>query len=231
MDRWLNKIICGDCLEVMRDIPDKSVDLVLTDPPYGIDFQSCKRKKEERFTKIANDKEPFIQWIKDAYRVTKDGGAVVCFCRWDVEQSFLTELIQSGYDVKSQLIWHKKGFGMGDLEREFASIHENAWFGIKGDYKFPGKRPATVMTVQKVDNDKIVHPNEKPVNLMAYLIDVLTKPDAVILDPFLGSGTTAVAALNTGRFFIGIEKEPQYCEIARKRLEQAQAQQSLFGTM
>jgi len=229
LDKFLNKIICGDCLEVMRDIPDKSVDLVLTDPPYGIDFQSCKRKKEERFVKIANDKTPFIEWVEDAFRITKDGGAVVCFCRWDVEQSFLDELNRVGYEVKSQLIWHKKGFGMGDLKREFAATHENAWFGIKGNYNFPGKRPATVITMQKVDNDKIVHPNEKPVNLMAYLINTLTEPGMTILDPFLGSGTTAIAAHNTGRKFIGIEKEPKYVEIARKRLEQAQMQQSLFA--
>lgn len=76
---------------------------------------------------------------------------------------------------------------------------------------------------------KTVHPTQKPVALFEYLIKTYTNEGEIVLDNCIGSGTTAVAALNTGRFFIGIEKEPKYCEIARQRLEQAQMQQSLFG--
>jgi site-specific DNA-methyltransferase (adenine-specific) len=213
-------------LEILKTLPNESAEVVITDPPYGIDYQSCKRIKDDRFPKIQNDKQPFINWIDEAYRITKDNGAIICFCRWDVEQTFLTALQESGYAVKSQIIWHKKGFGMGDLRREFTSIHENAWFGIKGDFRFPSKRPATVITAQKVDSNKLVHPNEKPVDLMAYFINSLSVPGDTVIDPFAGSGSTGEAAERCGRNSIMIEQNADYCKIIRRRM--AGIEQSLF---
>ena len=93
-----------------------------------------------------------------------------------------------------------------------------------------GERYPTTIIKYKYDKNRI-HPTQKPVALFEYLIRTYTNEGEIVLDNCIGSGTTAVAALNTGRFFIGIEKEPKYVEIARKRVEQAQAQRSLFGTM
>lgn len=152
MDSFLNKIICGDCLEVMKDIPDKSIDLVLTDPPYGIDFQTAS----------------------------------------------------------------------------FAPQHEVIWFATKGSFAFPQKRPPSVLRVKRVDAEKLMHPNEKPIDLMKYLISVTTRPNDVVADFFIGSGVTADAGYQLGRGFIGTELDEGYCEIARRRVEQAQAQGNIF---
>jgi len=92
------------------------------------------------------------------------------------------------------------------------------------DFKYPS-------SVLKFNVQRGLHPTQKPVALFEYLIKTYTQPGEIVLDNCIGSGTTAVAALNTGRFFIGIEKEPKYVEIARKRVEQAQAQQCLLGNV
>jgi site-specific DNA-methyltransferase (adenine-specific) len=90
--------------------------------------------------------------------------------------------------------------------------------------------PTSIIEINNCSNRKDrIHPTQKPVELFEYLIKTYTKEEELVLDNCIGSGTTAIAALNTGRFFIGIEKEPQYCEIARKRVQAAQEQQALFG--
>jgi site-specific DNA-methyltransferase (adenine-specific) len=78
----LNKIHHGDCLELMKDIPDKSVDLIIADPPYGVNYQSNFRK--DKFKKLTNDNVIMTEWLDDAHRVLKDGGALYCYTRWDV---------------------------------------------------------------------------------------------------------------------------------------------------
>lgn len=230
LTKYLNQIICGDCLEVMKGIPDKSVDLVLTDPPYGIDFQSAWRiDKTQWKPKIANDKKPFTDWLQDAYRITKDGGALLCFCRWDVQEDFMQAIGRAGYKVKSQIIWDKVIHGMGDLGAQFSPQHEVILFATKGKFIFPYMRPPSILRFKRVDAEKLIHPNEKPIELMEYLISVTTKPNDVVADFFVGSGVTIDAAQSLGRNYIGTELDENYYEIARRRVEQAQAQQCLFA--
>ena len=232
MDRWLNQIVCGDCLDILKELPDKSVDLVLTDPPYGIDYQSAWRTDRTQWKpKIANDKEPFIAWVDNAYRVLKDTGSLLCFCRWDVQEVFKQTIERSGFEVKSQIIWDKVIHGMGDLNASFAPQHEVIWFATKGKFKFPYMRPPSILRFKRVDAEKLLHPNEKPIDLMKYLISVTTKPNEVVADFFVGSGVTLEAARCLDRNVVGMEIEQKYCEIARQRVQAAQAQRSLFGTM
>ena len=226
IDRFLNQIIEGDCLEVMKDIPDKSVDLVLTDPPYGINYQSNFR--QEKFLKIENDDTVNVDWIKISFDKLKDGGALYCCTRWDVFDKWKCE-IEKYFDIKNTIIWYKHGGGLGDLTGAYIYNHEFIIFATKGKHYLRGKRINDVWEIQKDNVNNYLHPTQKPILLMETMIDKSTDKGDIILDPFLGSGTTAIAAHNTGRFFIGIEKEPKYVEIARKRLEQAQAQQSLFA--
>lgn len=216
----VGKVIQGDCLEVLPTLPAESIDLVLTDPPYGIDFQSARRTDWQRKDKIANDKEPFIGWLADAYRVTKNGGGLLCFCRWDVQEVFRVAIEMSGYQVKSQVIWDKGIHGMGDLEAEFAPQHEIILWATKGKFKFPDKRPTTMLSVRRVMPDKLLHPNEKPVGLLERLILATTKPGDVVLDCFAGSGSTLEASKKNSREYIGIELDPKYVEIANNRLKQ-----------
>lgn len=203
----------------------ESIDAIITDPPYGINFQSGQRKITPSMGKIANDKAPFIWWLYDAFRVLKSGnsgcGILVCFTRWDVEQIFIDAIRLAGFAVQSEVIWDKGGGGLGDLNAQFMPTHENIIFAVKGKYKFPGKRPRDLVAFPKVPSNMVVHPTEKPVDLLANLIISTTKPGDLILDPFAGSGSTLVAAQKTGRNYIGIEIDRNHYETACKRTREA----------
>ena len=97
-----NTIIHGDSLSVLRQMESESVDAVITDPPYGIDYHSKRTGAS-----IKNDKSPFIWFLYDAFRVLKQGGTLICFTRWDVEQTFIDAMKLAGFRVKSEVIWDK----------------------------------------------------------------------------------------------------------------------------
>lgn len=213
-----NTIIHGDSLTVLRQMKPESVDAIITDPPYGINYVS------QTGASIKNDKSPFIWFLYDAFRVLKSGeaghGGLICFTRWDVEQTFIDAMKIAGFNVKSEVIWDKVYHGMGDTKAAFAPSHENIVFAIKGKYSFPGSRPKDIVTFPKINSSKMVHPTEKPVGLLANLISSVTKPGDLILDPFAGSGSTLVAAKKTGRRFIGIELDDDYFVTAQRRIEE-----------
>ena len=172
----------GDCLDQMRLLPDNSVDSIVTDPPYGMDYQSAWRSDpEKRFKKIANDKRPFIWFLNDAFRVLKDGGAMISFSDWKNAESWRLAIEWAGFSVKSQVIWNREHHGMGDLSGAFAPMHDIIWFATKGDYKHPGKRPKSIVSSRRISGEKLVHPNEKPVDLMLELIKSVTPPVASCL--------------------------------------------------
>ena len=143
-----------------------SVDAIITDPPYGITG-----------AKIKNDKSPFIWFLYDAFRVLKSGesgrGSLVCFTRWDVQQTFIDAMKLAGFQVKSEVIWDKVFHGMGDTKAAFAPSHENIIFAVKGKFSFPGHRPKDLVTFQKINSSQMVHPTEKPVGLLANLITIV----------------------------------------------------------
>ena len=195
-------------------MPDESVNAIITDPPYGINYDS------QTGARIKNDKAPFIWFLYDAFRVLKSGGTLLCFTRWDVEQTFIDAIELAGFRVKSEVIWDKVYHGMGDTKAAFAPAHENIVFAIKGKYSFPGGRPKDLVTFSKLGSAQMIHPTEKPVGLIANLITAVTKPDDLILDPFAGSGSTLVAAKKSGRRFIGVELDDEYYEKARRRIEE-----------
>ncbi len=213
-----NTIIHGDSLTVLRQMEPESVDAIITDPPYGINYVS------QTGASIKNDKSPFIWFLYDAFRVLKSGesgrGGLICFTRWDVEQTFIDAMKIAGFNVKSEVIWDKVYHGMGDTKAAFAPSHENIVFAVKGKYSFPGSRPKDLVTFPKINSSKMVHPTEKPVGLLANLISSVTKPGDLILDPFAGSGSTLVAAKKTGRRFIGIELDDDYFVTAQRRIEE-----------
>lgn len=121
-----NTIIHDDSLTVLRQMEAESIDAIITDPPYGINYVS------QTGARIKNDKSPFIWFLYDAYRVLKPGGAILCFTRWDVEQTFIDAIKLAGFQVKSEVIWDKVHHGMGDTKAAFAPSHENIVFAIKG---------------------------------------------------------------------------------------------------
>ena len=216
------KLLHGDCLELMKDIPDKSIDMILTDPPYGIDFQSQRKKnKDDWMPKIQGDKEPFVAFIPELKRIVSDKGAVMIFTRWDVQHHFIQLMTDAGMKPKNVLIWDKVVHGMGDLKRAFASRYESILFWSNADFRFPDGRPTDIIRVQRVAPQNLIHPNEKPVELLETLITKTTVSGDSVLDAFMGSGSTAIACINTNRKFIGIEKDDKYFEIAKSRIEKA----------
>ena len=216
----------GDCLDVMQDIPDGSVDMVCTDPPYGMNFQSNRSKNGPRHKKIEGDSAADFRWLQDAFRLLKpDGGGLISFCDWNTSHRWREEIERAGFVIKSQVIWDRLHHGMGDLKGAFAPQHDIVWYATKGRRIFVNGRPKSVIRHKRPSPaDDHGHPTCKPVALMEELIRATDDGSgSVVLDPFLGSGTTGVAAANTARRFIGIERDPDYFAIAQARIRKAQA--------
>ena len=203
----------GDCLEVMPGLKDGSVDLVITDPPYGINHSSGHGASWANTT-IAGDADTSI---RDS--VLSRFSSVASFGTWK------TPPIEN---TRGVIVWDKgPAFGMGDLSFPFKPSWEMIFIKGPGWY---GKRDEGVWrgpVVVSWESKGRVHPHQKPVSLIAYL---LTKHDGkLIMDPFIGSGTTAIACERLNRKWIGIEISEEYCEIAAKRIERETRQGSMFG--
>lgn len=197
---------------------DNSVDLILTDPPYGIDFQSNKRKN--KFEKIENDKKFFFEWLDEARRVLKDTGAFYCFTRWDVYPEWFAA-VKDRFSIKNCIVWFKRGGGLGDLKKAYMYNHEFIIYCANKNHRLNGKRRNDVFEFAKDAPSSYVHPTQKPILLLSEIIEKSSNENDVVLDMFMGSGSTGVACMNTGRKFIGIELDDKYFEIAKQRIETA----------
>jgi site-specific DNA-methyltransferase (adenine-specific) len=218
----------GDCLELMKGIPDGSVDMVLTDPPYGMDYQSNRRVVSQKFVKIENDKT--LEWVDEfvdqCHRVMKNDSALYFFCSWH-NMDFFKVAIERKFKLKNILVWVKNNHGSGDLKAGYAPKHEFIFYAHKGRSLFREKRIPDVLEFPKIHSSKLVHPTEKNIDMLELLAKQNSDVGQVVLDPFMGSGTTGVACVNTGRKFIGIEMDDGYFEIARKRIAGAIAAKDL----
>jgi len=219
----LNKIYNEDCLEFMKRVPDNFFDLVLTDPPFGMSFQSGHREVEHK--KIANDDN--LDWlpsfVKEIDRTTKDDAHLYLFCSHHFVDVFKQEL-QKYRRVKNILIWEKNNTGMGDLEGDYAPKYEMILFCSSGERKLNDGRDANIIKATRTQNE--LHPTQKPTDLIEFLAKKSMQIGDKVFDPFMGSGTTAVACKSLGIDFVGCELEPDYVAIANKRLEAVQG--SLF---
>ena len=202
----------GDCREVIEAIGP--IDSLVSDPPYGMGFQSNHRT--EKHAKIANDDtEELLIWACGL----KPSHSAYIFCRWDN--------LASVPKPKSCVTWVKNNWSMGDLQHEHGRQTEVALFYPGPEHDWPSGRPSDVVYAARTDNTW--HPTEKPVSLMQ---KVCGWTRGTILDPFMGSGTTGVAALQMGRKFIGIEREPRYFEAACRRIRETSGEDAgpLFGS-
>jgi site-specific DNA-methyltransferase (adenine-specific) len=245
---FINKIIEGDCLEVMKDIPDKSIDMILCDLPYGT--TACSWDTIISFE---------LLW-KQYNRIIKNSGAIVL----TASQPFTSALVMSNPKMfKYEWIWEKSvGSNFATLKYQPMKEHENILIFGKGKTKYnPQKQersksgkerikyghsggktgetsgkikfkgfdnctydnlrfPRSIQRFNNREKTRGLHPTQKPVALFEYLIKTYTDKGELVLDNCLGSGTTCVAAKRLKRNFIGIEISPEYCEIARQRLRQ-----------
>lgn len=242
----LNKIHHGDCLELMKDIPDGSIDMILCDLPYGT--------TQNKWDSVI----PLDRLWEQYNRIIKDNGAIVLTAQTPFDKVLGASNLKM---LRYEWIW-KKTSGTGHLNAKKMPMknHENILVFYKKLPKYNpqftkgkpydvvysthsknyGKQKDGIRTINdgfrypltvqefKYDKEKL-HPTQKPVELFEYLIKTYTNEGETVLDNCIGSGTTAIAALNTSRFFIGIEKEKEYVDIANKRIEEHQ--EKAIGTL
>lgn len=213
-----------DCIELFKRVSDKSIDLVLTDPPYGMEFQSGYRKVKHE--KIQNDDNLLWlpNWCKEIKRVVKEDSHLYIFCSWHKVDIFKQEL-EKYFKIKNILIWEKNNTGMGDLYGDYAPKYEMCIF-INNGKELNNGRDANIIKAQRTNNE--LHPTQKPVNLMEYFIEKSSKKNDLVLDCFGGSFSTAIACHNTDRNFIGCELDSDYYEKAIQRIKNHVSQQKLF---
>ena len=225
----------GDCLDVMQDIPDGSVDMVCTDPPFGT--TACTWDSVIPF-------EPMWSQLK---RIVKPNGAIVLMA----SQPFTSALVMSNVAMfKYCWVWNKRtSANVGAARFQPMKVHEDVVvFGgvykplmIAGKMRMKGGKAKSgtangslppvyyqsdqyyPKSILEIKTERGLHPTQKPVALMEYLIRTYTNPGETVLDFTMGSGTTGVAAANTGRRFIGIEMDADYFTIAKSRIQKAQA--------
>lgn len=232
------EIFLGDCREALERMDFGSfADLVLTDPPYGIDYQS------NTGVKLANDKEPPLWCIPMMEALMKDDTAMYVFTREDVSETWRGAMRDVGLRVKPTVIWVKGRGGQGDCVADQALNYEMLLLAHKGraklrpwtdDEGWVGRIGGKDTTGQRIGRDDKVwihprprgkgaysHPTTKPYEVMARAILQHSDPGDVILDPFMGSGPVGVAAVKTGRRYIGIELEPDYFQLAEDNILRA----------
>ena len=200
----LNKVYCINCFEALKLIPDKSIDILITDPPYGIEFVSDYR--QVKHLPIVGDDHFPVELLDEFTRITRK--AVYIFCRWDN----LKDLPKP----KSVLVWVKNNWSMGDLAHEHGRQWEAIVFYPQEEHIFIKRIPDIIYGNRTGNN---LHPTQKPVSVIKELIKA--NEGQIILDPFMGSGTTALACKQLGKDFIGFEIEQKYVDITNKRLEQS----------
>ena len=218
----MNQLIHGDCLEKMKDIPDNSVDLIVTDPPYLINYKTNYRKdKTHDFcTPINNDNNVkfIVDYIKECHRIMKDNTAMYIFTSPDTVEIFKFELLKF-FKVKNMIIWVKNNWTAGDLKGQFGKQYEIIFLVNKGRKEFNGKRLTDVWFFDRVTGNKQIHQNQKPIELIERCIEKHTKEYDTVFDGCSGSGTTAIACINTNRNYIFIEKDETYFNIMKDRID------------
>lgn len=228
IERYTKKVAHGDAVELVACMTSPAR-LVLTDPPYGEDFQSKRRKVSRSRKKVANDEDPefaagLLEEVLSAVKVTEDATALV-FTGWRHEPLFRAAAERAGWTLKGSLVWVKKNHGTGDLKGSFAPKHERILHLTKGSPELVKRVPDVLAGSDKQNS---AHPTEKPLDLLTSLIEATTEPGALVVDPFAGSGNTLFAALAAGRGAWGCELDATYYRDITDRLH-AMAEESLGG--
>ena len=225
------KLYQGDCLEVMDELIEGKIifDTIITDPPYNI-------SKENRFKTMGRAGIDFGEWDKDfdstgwikyCKSLLKKGGNIVIFNDWKKMSYIVEALEENGFEIKDLIRWEKTNPMPRNRDRRFITDYEVAVWAVKPGGKWTFNRLSDTYERPKIvckltsKSEKVNggHPTQKPIEVMEWLINRLTNESDLILDPFMGSGSTGVAALNTNRRFIGIELDEKYFNIAKDRLE------------
>jgi len=223
LQRFINKVTCGDCLELMKSIPDKSIDLVLTDPPYGV------LKKHQEWDNIQVDKFTNRWWQLLKNKLKEDSSAYIFWSQKYIPLGF------SIFKPKRMLIWHHANLAK-PTKRMFLWTYDPIFYVKFGNPvfqpSFVAKQNVDVFTYPKPqsnwkgDNHRF-HPASKPLRLIKNFITISSKENDIVFDPFAGCGTTGVAAISLGRRFIGMEISSEYTKRANTRIAREMQQMKL----
>jgi len=233
---YANRIICGDCLSVMKKIPDNSIDLIVTSPPYNLKNSSGNGMKNGRGGKWPNaalmkgysnhddcmPHKEYVDWqikcLEQMLRIIPKTGAIFYNHKWRVQKGILQDRqdIVSGFPVRQIIIWKRKG-GINFNPGYFLPTYEVIYLIAKPGFKL-SKGASSFGDVwdfgQELNNP---HPAPFPVALIERIISSTNAK--TVMDPFMGSGTTALVAKNLNRTFFGIELSEDYCSLAEKRIK------------
>ena len=210
-----HRLLCGDSTDseqVAKLMNGEKADMVFTDPPYGINYKSNKRKDE--FEYIKNDDVidcSFLPIIP-----INNNSAIYVWTRWDVYPKWI-ELVEQSYKVTNCIVWIKQAGGLGDLE-SFWNQHEFAIYAVKGKVKLRGIRQGNTWETSDHRSKDYIHPTQKPVELAARGIEATSDIGNLIVDVFLGSGSTMVASHQLKRKCYGMELDPKYCDVIVNRM-------------
>lgn len=215
------QLLHGDCLDLLPTIPDASVDIVVTDPPYIIGASSAGNlaSKSGTWADMMNSSHWFQAWYSEVWRVLKEDGAFWSFCNWRTLPVVMRAAAQARIPITSVMVWDKVWIGPGGPQGlrpryELITLH------AKPGFRIPNRGVPDIWVSKWTGHKPSGHPAEKPVALIR---DILTTsavlPGAVVLDPFTGSGSTGEAAKLEGLGFIGIEQDPSWLALAEGRLD------------
>ena len=214
----MHQVILGNSLEAISQMDEGIFDLALIDPPY-FDYKTGHRKdKKGKLSQslVQQPREEQIETIHQCIRVLKEDRAFFVFTNWEniwwIQQRF------EGI-FRNMIIWDKGNWSAGDLKGSFGNKYEVIFLGVKGKWKYKGKREHDIWSIPRVGTDR-THSTEKPVALYRKCIENSTDEGAMILDPYLGSAASAVAALSLNRNFLGYEIDEEYYRRAIKRIEE-----------
>lgn len=215
----------GDCRDILPEI-DQEVQAVITDPPYGISYHTNWRKIRETPEMLLNDVTALLWSVQLMYEKLEDGGAMYLCTRFDVAHQWQKAMRDVGAKIKTPIVWDKGNWTSGDLTGDYGNQCELILFAHKGRHKLKDGRPSNLWRVPREPAGD--HPTPKPVELMARCIHNSVNKGGFVLGPFMGTGSTGVAAIKNGCKFIGIELDTKYFDIACRRIENEEKQVSLF---
>ena len=250
LDKYLNKIILGDSLKILQELPAKSVDMIFADPPYNLQLNNELYRPNQtkvdgvfdnwdRFSSFAEYDEFTKQWLKECRRVLKDNGTIWVIGSYHNIYRVGAIMQDLGFWFLNDIVWIKTNPMPNFKGTRFNNAHETLiWAAKSKDAKYTFHYKAMKAYNDDLQmrsdwyipicsgkerlkiNGKKLHSTQKPQELLFRIILATTNPSDIILDPFMGSGTTGAVAKLLGRNFIGIEKDPVYVREATKRIEQ-----------
>jgi site-specific DNA-methyltransferase (adenine-specific) len=209
----------------MKRIPDGFVDLIITDPPYGMEYSSRSKKMKDR--KVRGDKwneslqNLLREYYKECARILKVNGAIYSFCSHH-HIEFFKRQIAKNFEYRDTLIWRKNNHTLTDFSTRYASIYEMILYGAKDSHTLRSTFQRNVLdfdTVPRKDLLRLDHPTPKPVELLVHLIKNSSDPDDIVFYGFVGCGSTAVAALETHRYFLVSEIERKHYRTTIRELD------------